>query len=180
MMFDVMVDLETLGTRAGCTVLSIGAVAFDSTTMQLGAEMYAVIARKSCRDAGLHEDEDTVAWWSAQSVEARAVLDAAESGIPLSHAMTMLTNYLAQFGLGNVRVWGNGADFDNAMLITCYSVVGEKQPWKYSNNRCYRTLKSMYPQVALVRQGVYHNALDDAKSQALHAMQILSLHGGRA
>ena len=31
-MQDIMIDLETLGTRAGCIVLSISAVSFDAVS----------------------------------------------------------------------------------------------------------------------------------------------------
>ena len=40
-----MVDLETLGKRAGCPILSIGAVFFDPVEKQLGEEFYVVVNR---------------------------------------------------------------------------------------------------------------------------------------
>lgn len=46
---DVMVDLETLGTRPGCKILSIGAVEFgvgpDYNEDGLGAEFYVEVQR---------------------------------------------------------------------------------------------------------------------------------------
>jgi hypothetical protein len=48
-------------------------------------------------------------------------------------------------------------------------------PWKYWRNRCYRTLKNLHPEVPIERTGIYHRALDDARSQAVHAMQLLRL-----
>jgi hypothetical protein len=175
-MRDVMIDLETLGTRAGCVVLSIGAVAFDAVSGELGKEFYCVVSTESCQEAGLHVDSDTVAWWSKQSEEARAVLyQAEESGLPLIMALTNFTEYLSQFNLGSVRIWGNGADFDNPILIACYAAVYKKAPWSPWNGRCYRTLKNLVKGPKLVRQGTYHNALDDAKTQAAHAVQLLKV-----
>lgn len=174
-MQDIMVDLETLGKRAGCSILSIGAVAFDrSGRSGLGPEMYAVVNRMSCAEHGLFEDSDTVAWWERQSAEAKTVLGhAEEGGLILVEALGQFTEFLRMFDLKKVRVWGNGSDFDNAILTACYAAVDQDIPWEFWNNRCYRTLKSLRPDIKLQRQGTYHNALDDAKSQALHAIQLL-------
>lgn len=173
-MKDVMVDLETLGTVPGCVVLSIGAVAFDTSTGQLGEEFYCVVNTESCKAAGLHVDQDTVAWWSKQAEQAREVISHAdEGGLMLGDAMTKFTEYLEGFGIKQVRVWGNGSDFDNAILSCCYKSVGQVSPWLPWNNRCYRTLKNLIKGPGLKREGTYHNALDDATTQANHAIQLL-------
>lgn len=170
-MSHVMVDLETLGQSPGCTILSIGAVAFDYATQSLGPEFYTVISRISCRKLGFFEDAGTVAWWSRQSEAAR---NAAFGGtIPIEMALAEFSSYVRQFG-GNVRVWGCGSDFDNAILGHAYRVIGSTQPWRYYNNRCYRTLKNLVQGVEMERSGTHHNALADAKSQAVHAMRLLS------
>ena len=67
---DIMINLETLGTVAGCVILSIGAVAFDRETGELGMEFYEVINQVSCEEAGLHVDQKTVDWWAARTAEA--------------------------------------------------------------------------------------------------------------
>lgn len=170
---DVMIDLETLGTTPGCSILSIGAVAFDPAAGQLGPEFYVVVNRENCLAASLHEDPDTIAWWEEQSTEARQVLKDAKSGARLEDALKQLTEYLEQFGLDEVRVWGNESDFDNAILSVCYFQVGQDLPWKFWHNRCYHTLKGMVKGPKPKRQGTYHNALDDAKTQALHAIQLM-------
>ena len=172
---NVMVDLETLGRRAGCVVLSIGAVAFGP--QGLGKEMYCVVSTDSCTAAGLHIDPDTLKWWEGKEEAARAVLTLAkekpEGVLDLAPAMQQLTEFLCSFGIKRVKVWGNGSDFDNAILANCYAAAGQDMPWEFWNNRCYRTLKSLKPQIKMARQGTYHNALDDAKSQALHAIELL-------
>lgn len=176
---DVMVDLETLGTCPGCSILSIGAVAFNPTSGELGSEFYVVVNRENCLAASLYEDPETVAWWENQSAEAKQVLKEAERGERLEDALNRFTEYLKQFDLGTVRVWGNGSDFDNAILSVCYHHVGLNLPWKFWNNRCYRTIKAMHPTIRLARKGIHHNALDDAKTQAIHANQLLGARHGR-
>lgn len=169
----IMIDLETLGQTPGCSILSIGAVAFCPQIGQLGAEFYTVVNRKSCLLIGLTEDKSTLEWWSRQSIEAKKVFGEAEaSETSIEKALVDLAFFIRKFG-GNVRIWGNGADFDNAILAVCFQKIKQQLPWKFWNNRCFRTLKSFSPDVPMPRSGTYHNALDDAKTQANAAIQML-------
>jgi exodeoxyribonuclease VIII len=177
-MDNVMIDLETLGRRAGCAILSIGAVAFDPDSGKLGEEFYIVVdAMDQVAECGLHTDQSTIEWWEKQSVEAQQVLIESRSGkaLSLGDALVKFNQYLSQFNFTKVKVWGNGADFDNAIMASCYAAAGLEVPWSFWNNRCYRTLKGVVGGPKLTRQGTYHNALDDAKSQAQHALQLFKL-----
>ncbi len=71
-MLHVMLDIETLGTRAGCKVLSIGAVIM--TPQGPGREFYTTVSRDSQNRYGLVEDRETVEWWARQSPQARAAV----------------------------------------------------------------------------------------------------------
>lgn len=175
----VMIDLETLGTAPGCVVLSIGAVEFDDDGA--GPEvMTCVINKADSLRRGLAVDPNTEAWWEKQSEEARCVLAMADDPAlsrSLVYALGMFEDYLVRRGgPDGVEVWGNGADFDNAILAACYRAVGLEAPWKFWNNRCYRTLKALHPEIKLERVGTYHNALDDAVTQAEHATRLLRFH----
>ena len=173
MFTDVMVDLETLGQTPGCALVSIGAVAFNGA--KLGPEFYQVVGRQSCLDAGLFEEEATLVWWKTQPLEAALAFDQSvndgRQSIALKVSLEQFRTFLGAFG-PNVRVWGNGADFDNAILACAHRAAGLKLPWQFWNNRCYRTVKNLNPRVKLDRTGVYHNALDDAKSQARHMLEL--------
>lgn len=171
----VMVDLETAGNKPGCVILSIGAVAFDPTTKTLGEKFYRVINRESCKRLGMHEDAGTMAWWSRQSAEARKVMQEADSArsTDVSAALDEFAAYVKRQG-SDVRVWGCGSDFDNAILAHAYSAAKRSLPWRYYNNRCYRTLKNLAPWITVERSGTHHNALDDAVSQAEHAIRMLT------
>lgn len=176
---DVMVDTETLGTVPGCVPLSIGAVGFDEDG--LFNEFYVVIQRQTCEDAFLSVSPETLKWWESKSPEAREVLeqslDAAHS-LPLAAALGRFNTFLGRHGgAENVRLWGNGSDFDNALLACAYDAAKVKTGWRFWNNRCYRTLKNLAPDVPVEREGTYHNALDDAKTQARHLQQVLKAKG---
>lgn len=168
----VMVDLETLGTVPGCAILSVGAVYFDETG--LGKEFYMVAHQGSCTEAGLKVSQDTLDWWAKQGASAKKVLE--ESTAKECVTITEVLHQFGKFLIPGAKVWGNGADFDNPILACAYDAVQLKQAWLAWNGRCYRTLKNIAPGPKLERIGTYHNALDDAKSQALHAIELFKLH----
>lgn len=174
---DIMVDLETLGTVPGAAILSIGAVPFDTYGVHHDNTFHELIYTPSCLDVFLTVNGATQAWWGRQADEARTLLDKCkdpQQSAPVKEALAMFATYLQGFGrLDEVRVWGNGSDFDNALLTVAYDICGMPLPWKFFNNRCYRTLKNLHPDVVLERVGVYHSAVDDAVSQAEHAVRLL-------
>lgn len=167
-MLDIMLDLETLGNGPRAAIRAIGAVSFDMNGVDDDCVFYAKVNLNTCVAAGLELDPDTVLWWLAQGEAARAEMCRGE-GMPLNEAL----DYFEAFVAGRqVRVWGNGAAFDNTILASAYRALGRPTPWKFYNDRCYRTMKSMHPHVTMPRSGTHHNALDDAKSQAAHLIQI--------
>ncbi len=171
---DVMVDLETLGQRPGCVILSIGAVAFDPVAGRFGQQFHTIINRDDCIAHGLVEDLETLAWWKRQSPEARAVLRRAlESPVGLIPALEAFAAFV-KAQAGKVCMWGNGADFDNAILAHTYNLVGIKQPWMFWNSRCFRTLKNLRPEITVPRTGLHHDALADAQHQAEHAVALFA------
>ena len=186
----VMVDLETLGTVPGCVGFSIGAVEFHPDRGTLGQEFYSLVCVEDSKDQLLRVEQGTVDWWETQrrkSPEAAAALDEAYSGTApkLAEAMSDLNRFLLGLGgMRSIRLYGNGADFDNPILRVMWDAAGVPMLGStagFFGGRCYRTLKSLdelfgtdYKAPKLERQGTYHNALDDAKSQAMHLMAIVA------
>lgn len=163
---NVMVDLETLGNSSHSAIISIGAVEF--TEDGLGRDFYCLVDPQSCQDYRLRMDASTVMWWMQQSDQARAAFKG--KGLTLDTALASFTEWFNP----KACMWGNGATFDNVILDNAYKAAGMKRPWHFTKDRCYRTLKALYPQIkADDREGTYHNALDDAVYQANHAIKIL-------
>ncbi|KQM37639.1 3'-5' exonuclease [Sphingomonas sp. Leaf10] len=168
----IMLDLETLGTVPGCSIVSIGA-AHASYEGYILNRFYTVVSRDSCREYHLHEEGSTLDWWAAQSEAARAILSteqqaAAPSLVEALDAFNAFVRYCGP----NVEVYGNGSDFDNAILNAAAMSAGVKPAWPPFGHRCYRTMKSLTPHVKIDRTGTHHNALDDAVSQAEHLGRV--------
>lgn len=171
-MKNIMLDLETLGNGNDAVILSIGAVKFDPKTNTLGDEYYQLIQPKTCTDAGLKMDTSTVMWWFKQSHEARAAFANESDMHPLADVLDDFANWIGDHT--TALIWGNGANFDNVILSNAYKACGKATPWPYWGDRCYRTVSSLKRDIKRQRIGTHHNALDDAKTQAQHLMDILA------
>lgn len=163
---NIMLDLEVLGGSPDAVILSIGAAYFGD---ELGKTFYTEISIDSCISHGLKMAPDTILWWMRQSDQARKVFENNAESRGLLQALSAFADFVDPEAL----IWGNGSDFDNVILANAYKAIKCAIPWRYFNSRCFRTLKSLFPEVQKPdTAGVKHNALDDAVSQAYHAMKI--------
>lgn len=167
----IMLDLETLDTATSAAILSIGAVKFNpNNESPLGEKFYLALDVQSNIDAGRTISGDTLNWWMGQDNEARAVFKGPQR-VALPEALEALASF---FDHPDYQVWGNGSDFDNAITIHAFQQQGWKAPWKFWNNRCYRTLKSLPGVPKMAPFEGKHNALIDACAQALHLQTFFS------
>lgn len=172
---EIMLDLETVGKTPGCAILAIGAVAYDPfgdevDTVNHG--FYQVVDLRSCVDAGLFMDPETVMWWMGQTKAAQdAIVQAPKRS--LQEALDAFADWKSRYG--SVPVLGNGASFDQPILAAAYEQCGKTVPWEFWKAECFRTLKNRTKGgiPAPERQGTHHNALDDAAHQARHMQQIM-------
>ncbi len=136
---------------------------------------YMTINLDTCIKRGFHVDPDTVNWWAKQSPEARKSL---EGTTPLGTALKEFLRWHQKGGQHkSTRMWGNGSDFDNAILDNAFRKFGKINAWEYWLNRCYRTIDKSYGKVHQKKSGTAHNALDDSINQALHLMKIVEETG---
>lgn len=170
---DVMVDTETLGKRAGCPILSIGACTLDGMHV-----LDLKIEPNSNFGLGLISDASTVLWWEApERAEARKI--AFSGNTPIIAALEIFADWYR--GVEGTALWGLGADFDKPILEAAFALAGIPVPWKYNEGRCFRTLRALYPQFpAKAFTGVKHSALADAENQAAHCYSLLKIHATRA
>ena len=193
---DVMLDLETFGTKDFSVIISIGAVCFDPTKTGSDAivsEFHVTIDPADAQKRGLRLDAETVCWWLDPERAAayhewfntpHFQLDVALDGFQ----QFMLENLIyAEKNLHDdgrrdtyephqqVTLWGNGPQFDCSLLRQAYQVCGRDVPWMHWNERCFRTLKALPGAKSLAppHEGNQHNALVDARQQALWLCNIL-------
>ncbi|PTO78332.1 3'-5' exonuclease [Vibrio splendidus] len=175
----VMLDLETMGNGSNAAIVSIGAVVFNPSNGQLGAEFEEVINLNS---AAYYSDIDapTVTWWLSQGDEARAIFLKETPKSSLKDALLEFNQWLADLGESkDICLWGNGAGFDNVILMNSFKATRIRPNFIHWNDLDVRTIVRMgrdilgiNPKETLVREGVHHSALDDAKFQAQYVSVI--------
>jgi exodeoxyribonuclease VIII len=170
-----MLDIETNGKSAGCGILSIALVPFSqSKGVFSSAAFYSKIKPESNDELLLTPHPETMKWWHEQEI---AAYDEAWSGKDdLIQTLHKIVDYFVEMeSEGPVYVWGNGSDFDQPILQEAFIRAKLPVPWDFRNNRCYRTLKNLFPYVSAQEfKGVKHNALSDACHQAEHCIALLN------
>lgn len=159
----IMLDIETLGLNPGAPIISIGAVLFSESGI-ISTFYNASMHWEGSPELG------TVKWWLEQERAAQeAIL------VPKDQPLVDVLRELDGF-IGSRPVWGNGSDFDNVHMAHAYKTYGME--WNFRGNRCFRTLKNLYP-VDTQLEGTKHNALADALNQTNHLLAIIHKYGVR-
>jgi hypothetical protein len=158
-------------------ILAIGAVAVCEETGQR-RKFYSICNANAQPDRTV--SRSTLDWWSQQSDAARVAFDEAhkQEAPILANVLDQLTHWIGDLGLTHdVFVWGNGANFDVAMLEHAYKQISDFVPWNFRHVRDMRTLYDITLRLQLdtdvPRNGTHHNALDDAEFQANVIMESL-------
>lgn len=138
-MTHIMIDLETLGTRPGSVIRSIGAVVFNPEKNSLGETFYVNIEGNSCKEAGLTSDPETIKWWQQQDQAVKDALMVDQK--PLKTALAMFDMWFMEED--GEFVWGHGASFDPVLLKAAYHAVGRDAPWNFWSERCCRTVLAL-------------------------------------
>lgn len=175
-MKDIMIDLEFMDTSPTSAITAIGAVEFNPFTTEIGRTFYTTVDLQTSVLLGGTMSAATVLWWMKQSDEARKEFEDQAPHINL--ALTKLTAWLHEREhRDDIKIWGNGAASDNVILRGAYERSQLPTPWSFRNDRCYRTLRALAPEVKFESVGVAHNALDDAKGQAMHLNKVFMALG---
>ncbi len=159
----LMLDFETLGTDPDTCVLSLGAVTFTINGIIEEKEWHFNLHGQMRAKRSVNPD--TLVWWMNQGGEAKAVFEKSIKS-PLMCGQ-FAPEFAAWIAPHNVKVWGNGATFDVSIVENIMKSFAVPYPWRFTNVRCYRTIKAGYDiEGGQFRAGVKHNALDDARFQA--------------
>ncbi len=170
---DFMIDLETLGTKENCVVISIGVVAFNEEGFQ-GRDFYAVFNVEEQIVKGRKIDYSTLKWWMSQSEEARKVFT--EGSHNVETILNCLTEYINSFMEDgkSAFIWGNGSIFDISIMQNLYDQYNIEIPWKFWNVMDLRTFVRFVGDGERVQNnGIQHNARDDARNQAEYVIRKL-------
>lgn len=174
-----MLDLETWGTTPYSTIIMIGACEFDPY-----AELEKDIIKDRFEvaiepDSRLRMDTKTLIWWMNTERDTARTIWLGTSKVSLDEALDGFADWLRSLDAdpSDLRIWGNGAGFDNTLLRQAYDVLNREAPWSFRHDRCFRTLRAMLTFEEGQYLGTQHTALADAENQAIRAAQIVQRLG---
>ena len=176
----LMVDMETMGNSPDAPIVSIGAVFFDPSTGNTGAEFYRVVSLESSMSFGMKPDASTIQWWLKQSSEARSAI-LVDEAMGLLETLELLADFIAENaanGSHTVQMWGNGCSFDNVILRRAYALTDTPFAVPFWNDRDVRTMVELgksvgiNPRYDIPFEGDMHNALSEARHQVKYVSAI--------
>lgn len=167
---DVMLDIETLGTRPECVVVTLGAVKFNPYTLDdPGPGIYMRLDADEQLELGREVQDETMRWWldQAEDVREEALGDGTDR-IKLEEMYRQLNRFL----VGVDNIWCQGPAFDIVILENIYRQMGWPTPWQFWQIRDSRTLFGVHGDPREKNKAGLHNALEDCVSQAQGVQKI--------
>jgi hypothetical protein len=164
-----MLDLESLGTRPDCAILTLGAIKFDPFNLdKFGDGIYFRIDVDEQLSLGRQVQEDTLEWWMRQAEDVR------EEALGESDRISLTSMYqqLNRFLVGVNNIWCQGPAFDIVILENIYRQMSWPTPWQFWQIRDSRTLFGVHGDPREKNKVGLHNALEDCVSQATAVQQI--------
>jgi hypothetical protein len=159
-MADIMIDIETCGTGPEACILTVAAQCFDPLRRHDFDSYPSYYARV---DPGSQPNrrvqDDTIAWWATQPLEAQQEAFGEENRIPLQQCLEELGRLIWQ----SKRFFANGPTFDANILEHAYKEANMALPWKFYMVRDARTIYSLVP--SLNKPAASHHALEDCRRQ---------------
>lgn len=164
---EAMLDIETLGTAVGSAITSIGIALFDRRSKKIIDTLSIHLDVEDVLKYGMTVSGSTLKFWAEQG-------DPPWKGTTkVVDALLEVRRFLCVNETDEVNdkllVWGNGAGFDQPLLRDLYERAGIEAPWRWYNERCFRTFKNEHPLGKALEPrfiGRKHDALDDAVHQA--------------
>ena len=180
-MLDIMIDLETLGTRPDAAIIQIGAVLFEPKSGGRVLNGNGFNRHVLVQDGSGSIDHDTLCFWLTEN-------SAVKMGHELDTLAGPLHEVLMDFKLWLTRdhdlsweaingVWANPSDFDLPIMKSAFARIGMDVPWDRRATRDARTLFNMVggkPEIDWTGL-VAHDALDDAVGQAMQVQKAMGM-----
>lgn len=165
----VMIDIEALGVSPYGAVVQVGAVEFTLAGPREGG-FVANISFPSALGIG-EVSAETLEWWFQQKEGAIRGLFRYPVDARIAY-QEFFRWFCDRENPHRTECWAH-ANFDHVLLGNAMERAGVRVPWLRKNARDLRTLLALSKPDAIEREGVHHNALDDARHQARLAASSL-------
>lgn len=167
----VMLDFETFSSGQNALVVQIGACYFD-TDGGIGEAFKCNVDAEDAQRNGATIEASTVYWWMTQSEQARTSIATPSTELPRLPEV-LAFNFLNDFLAKAEEIWSHST-FDFVILMETLKRLKIKPKFGYRAARDIRTLMVLANYKSeTIRDGVHHDALDDARYQAVYCMEAM-------
>jgi exodeoxyribonuclease VIII len=170
-----MLDIETLGLKSGCQILTIACARFNpSSSSPYLLSFYKRIDLNDYVNYNYSVDENTKKWWEQQSADVRYEAFEKEPRTTVRKTFLEFNKFIRESTKERERIymWSHGKEFDIPMVERYLTDLGLPVFWKFWDTRDTRTvydlagvnLKSIEKTLDSSQK---HNAEYDVKLQIL-------------
>jgi hypothetical protein len=141
-----VLDIETRSTRVNAAIGSIGLVIGNVLTRQVYESFYVLIDHEA--QTNRDTSARTMDWWAVQAEKFPDAHDEMFNNpdrVSLKDALIMLNEFVDNVnqrymrGGRTVNVFGNGPEFDNAIVCDAMDDARIKPKWQFGSNQSIRT-----------------------------------------
>jgi exodeoxyribonuclease VIII len=137
---NIMIDIETLGTRHDAPILQIAAQSFDGNDPCVGV-CSTYVDLVSAVKHGARIEPETVIWWAGKPEAQAKMFTSAAVGIRM--ALLMLSAFVERYK--RPQIWAKSPSFDLVILRSAMERLSIPCPWGFRQERDVRTLLSISP-----------------------------------
>ncbi len=178
---DVMIDLETMGTRPDAAIIQIGAVLFEPVYGGKVLNGQGFNKHVLLQDSSGSIDHGTLCFWLTEKSAHKMGTALGNEAVHLAVALDELVHWpYRSYGLSWEAiggVWALPSDFDIPILKSAFNWIGRDVPWDRRATRDARTLFEIMggrPEIDWTGM-TPHDALDDAIGQAQQVQKAMGL-----
>jgi hypothetical protein len=140
-------DLETLGLREDCVILSLGCVPFEFenpkpfANLVKGGIVIKFNVEEQIKKYKRRVDPKTVSWWKSQGGEAKAILKSSSTDKTVVNGLTELSEWIKSTNYnGKSYIWSRGSYFDFPKIEHLYEsadLIFPVNTWKIRDIKTY-------------------------------------------
>ena len=170
-----MLDIETMGFRPECVVLTFGAIKFDpyNPGLEPHTGFYQRLNVDEQLALGRTVDDSTMEWWSQQAESVREEAFADEDRVSLVEFAKELNKYM----VGVDNIWAQGPTFDFVIIENLFRMIDVPVNWQFWQIRDSRTLFQVAGDPRKADRAEAHNALADCYYQAKGVQDVFKQLG---
>lgn len=170
-MREMMIDIETLGTRNTSVILQVGLLVFEEDEI-IQAYLANLNIEDQIRNYNRTMDGDTILWWLKQKPEAQASVTDERLLDATNHVLYSIQKLSEEYTVK--EFWAKGG-FDFDILETLFQSANMKPSWNFRTRNDMRPLLKLYPAAKHLEREekeLAHSAVGDCMYQ-LRQLQLV-------